>query len=63
MTEKSVQEAEYWKRTALRKDIEIQSMKINKNLDLECNDDGDNSSLKSNGESSPKNELFKQINS
>ena len=23
MTEKSVQEAEYWKRTALRKDIEI----------------------------------------
>lgn len=47
MTEKSVQEAEYWKRTALRKDIEIQSMKINNNLDLAGNDD-DQSSQKSN---------------
>lgn len=62
MTEKSVQEAEYWKRTALRKDIEIQSMKINKNLDFEGHED-DRSSQKSNlaSSSQPKNEHFKQF--
>jgi len=63
MTEKSVQEAEYWKRTALRKDIEIQSMKINKNLDLGGEDDN-RSSMKSqksnlNLSAQQKNELNK----
>lgn len=62
MTEKSVQEAEYWKRTALRKDIEIQSLKINKNLDFEVQED-DRSSQRSNQGCSAnrRNESHKQF--
>ena len=62
MTEKSVQEAEYWKRTALRKDIEIQSMKINKNLDLGADDDNRSSQKSNLGLSGQrKNEFNKTI--
>lgn len=32
LTEKSFREVEYWKKTAMKKDIEIQSMKINHSM-------------------------------
>ena len=51
LTEKSFKAMEYWKKTAEKKDIEIQSMKINKNLDdlnADNNIDHDQSSQNSN---------------
>ena len=55
---------EYWKKTAQKKDIEIQSMKINKNLDLNDNNLDDKLSQNSGkGISSPNNNQISKIKS
>ena len=60
LTEKSFKAAEYWKKTAQMKDIEIQSMKINNTLVLNGNND-DQSSSKSNSQNNFDNNFNKTI--